>query len=136
MPAPTRPSTLASRVGLSNQIERMPRIRIAAMIRLTPCFPQNWNRVPERLPMNSLRKRRNVHAINQAIAMKPTVRTSLWPFSAVAPTSVIPNSFTPCAVVVAAADLALLTIAPNGPCTSRQPGRPCKGSVKGGRARP
>jgi hypothetical protein len=41
IPAPISPITLASRAGLSNQIESTPRIRIAATTRLTPCFAQN-----------------------------------------------------------------------------------------------
>ena len=44
------------------------RIRIAATIRLTPCFAQKWKRVPLRVPMNNRSNLRSVQAIAHAIA--------------------------------------------------------------------
>lgn len=55
MPAPMSPRTLASREGLSNQIDMIPKIMIVATTRLTPCSAQNWKRVPLRVPMKSFR---------------------------------------------------------------------------------
>ena len=63
------------------------------MTRLTPCFAQNWNRVPVRLPMNRLR-------IARTMRSQPAKRTTIEPnrqqqlvqdCRGVAPISVTPN---------------------------------------------
>ena len=46
------------------------------MIRLTPCWAQNWMRVPVRLPMRSASSERISHVITTATAMKPRVSSA------------------------------------------------------------
>src|SRR4051794_8923947 len=131
MPPPLRPIAPASRAGLSNQIDMMPRISTAATTRLTPCLAQNWKRVPLRLPTNRPSTQRSAVAISQAARMKPSDNSSLCRFSSVAPISVTPNTLAPCTGAAAAAAefcaaCALLTRSLRPCCTRAQPERSCE----------